>query len=287
MPVRPLAAGGALVLGAALLGAPTIATAATPADSTAAVAPPHVAGMHRSGAHGSVYVVQALPDAPVSVEVDGKLEKSTVAPGDILGPLELTPGEHTVTVTGRNPEWTMDAAVTTTAGGSTDIVLHRPASVKGPPKVTIYRNPVASVSGGKGRVMVAHTATVPPADITVDGQVVFANIANGEFATADVPAGDHEVSVVPTGRKGPVLLGPLNLPVEAETLTQVFAVGQPQNGSMDVVVQTLPLHTRGSAAPDRIETGSAGLVSRLSVNVTGNAATTKSRGLPGCSGRHG
>lgn len=269
MTVRPLAVGSLLLLGAALVGAPTIATAAPPTVPTAvAAADPSVAAVQRAGASATVYVVQALPDTPVSVSVDGKLEQSTVSPGNVLGPLQLTPGEHTVTVEGRNPEWTMDASVTTAAGGSTDVVLHRPASVKGPPKVTIYRNPVGAVPAGKGRVMVAHTATVPPADITVDGRVVFANIANGEFATAEVPAGDHEVSVVPTGRKGPVLLGPLNLPAEADTLTQVFAVGQPQNGSMDVVVQTLPLRTRGSAAPDQVETGSAGLVSRLVVNVT-------------------
>ena len=216
---------------------------------------------------GQVFVVQALTGPAVSVSVDGEPEEQ-VASGEVLGPLSLAPGKHTVTVTGSNPSWTMDASVTTRAGGSSDVVLHRPASVQGPPTVTVYRNPVTAVPADKGRVMVAHTATVPPADITVNGDVIFSNVANGEFATAEVPAGTHQVSIVPTGRTKPVLLGPLDLAAEAGTLTQVFAVGRPSNNSMDVVVHTLPVSTRGTSAPEQVNTGSAGLVAGLPVATT-------------------
>lgn len=242
----------AAVLCLALTGAPADAVASPPTRP---------AGERTSNA--GVFIVQALPGSTVSVSIDGALERRGVSSGDILGPLRLSPGRHTVTVVGRNPDWTMDAKVRTTSRGSIDVVLHRPASVKGPPTVTVYRNPVGAVARGKSRVMVAHTATVPPADITVDGQVVFANIANGEFATAEVPAGPHEASIVPTGRTKPTLLGPIELNAEPRTLTQVFAVGQPANASMDVVVHRLPLRTRGSSAPQRVETGSAGLVAAL------------------------
>lgn len=145
------------------------------------------------------------------------------------------------------------------------MVLHRPANVGGDPTITVYRNPTAPVPRGKGRVMVAHTATVPPADIEVDGQIVFANVANGEFATAEVPVGSHQVSIVPTGQRRPVLLGPIELAAEPATLTQVFAVGRPQSGSMDVIVQTHRLATRGSPAPEQVNTGSAGLVAGVPV----------------------
>lgn len=264
-----------LLLFAAALGVPTMATAASPASRAAAdvsTVAPATPRTEEAALKGRVFVVQALPGTPVSVSVDGELEQADVAPGDVLGPLTITPGKHTVTVTGRSPDWAMEAAVTITAGGSVDVVLHRPATVQGPPKVTVYRNPLGAVPAGKGRVMVAHTATVPPADITVDGRVVFANIANGEFATAEVPAGTHKVSILPTGRTSPVLLGPLDVAARPGTLTQVFAVGRPKNGSMDVVVQTLPLRTRGSTAPDTVDTGSAGLVSEVPVKVTSRRA---------------
>lgn len=209
---------------------------------------------------GSVYVVQALPDVAISMSIDGQQVRQGVSTGSVIGPLRLSPGKHSVTITGEDPDWVMKASVRVTANGSADVVLHRPASVGGAPTVTVYRNPIAGVPDGKGRVMVAHTATVPPADVTVDGRVVFANIANGEFATAEVPAGEHKVAIWPTGRTGPALLGPVELTAKAATLTQVFAVGRPTAGTMDVIVHTLPLRTRGSAAPDMVNTGSAGLV---------------------------
>ena len=49
------------------------------------------------------------------------------------------------------------------------------------------------------------------------------------------------MAVVPTGQKQDPLLGPLDLPVKAGALTRVFAIGQPENGSMDAVVQVLPV----------------------------------------------
>jgi hypothetical protein len=259
-------------LGAVLL-APAMATAAMAVPSSAEssssaggrAAPTNV---QTAKATGNVYVIHALTGKPVSVSIGGEVDSEQVSSGDVLGPLSLAPGKHTVIVEGANASWSMEASVTIKAGRSVDVVLHRPAEVQGPPTVTVYRNPTQAVPAGKGRVMVAHTATVPPADIEVDGKVLFANVANGEFATADVPAGTHEVAILPTGREEPVLLGPLDLPAEAATLTQVFAVGRPANGSMDVVVHTLPVPVRGSSAPDTVNTGSAGLVSGLPVDVT-------------------
>jgi hypothetical protein len=260
----------------AVLLAPAMATAAMAAPAVSspssadlsAAATSSEASTAKQGA-GNVYMIHALTGQPVSVSIDGEVDAQQVSSGDVLGPLSIAPGKHTVNVEGANPSWSMQASVTIEAGGSVDVVLHRPAAVQGPPTVTVYDNPTQPVPAGKGRVMVAHTATVPPADIEVDGKVLFANVANGEFATADVPAGTHEVAILPTGREKPVLLGPLDLPAEAATLTQVFAVGRPANGSMDVVVHTLPVPVRGSSAPDTVNTGTGGLVSGLPVDVTG------------------
>ena len=261
-------------LGAVLL-APAMATAAMAVPSSAESSSSSFrvssgpAGVEAAKATGKVYVIHALTGQPVSVSIDGEVDSEQVPAGDVLGPLSIAPGKHTVTVEGADPSWSMEASVTIKPGGSVDVVLHRPAAVEGKPTVTVYDNPTQPVPGGKGRIMVAHTATVPPADIQVNGKVLFANVANGEFATADVPAGTHEVAILPTGREKPVLLGPLDLPAEAATLTQVFAVGRPANGSMDVVVHTLPVPVRGSSAPDTVNTGSAGLVAGLPVDVTG------------------
>ena len=72
--------------------------------------------------------------------------------------------------------------------------------------MTVFHNAPAGVPPGKGMLVVANTATVPPADITVNGRVRFANIANGEALNLVVPAGSYKVGIVPTGASGPPIL---------------------------------------------------------------------------------
>ena len=78
------------------------------------------------------------------------------------------------------------------------MVLHLPADVGGEPVVHSYDAPTGDIGPDKARVLLAHTATVAPADVEVNGEIVFTNIANGEFAEADIPAGTHR------GRAAPV-----------------------------------------------------------------------------------
>lgn len=241
---------------------------------------PATPALGKAPATGSVYVIQALPDAAVSVAVDGQEQTADAAVKTILGPYELSPGKHTLTLTSSNPSFSMDSVVTVKAGNSQDVVLHRPASASGDPVITIYPNLMTPVNAAEGRVMVAHTAVVPPADITVNGEVFFANIANGEFLTADVPGGTYEVAILPTGTTDDPVLGPLDLEVEASTLTEVFAIGQPQGGGMDVIVHKLPLQQAGSGAPTVMDTGSAGLVDGWDVREASDAVTDPQSGQP-------
>lgn len=218
---------------------------------------------------GRVHVVQALPDTEVSVSIDGGTPSENVSTSEIVGPLRLAPGPHDITVEATDGSWELESSINVSSGGSSDVVLHRPASPTGRPVLTVYRAPLASIAQGKGRLLLAHTATVPPADVRLDGAVAFANIANGEFVEAEVPAGKHTASIVPTGSDGPALLGPLTLDVPDRTLMSIYAIGSPTDGSMQVVVHQRPLRQRGSAAPDQINTGSAGLVDGVRVREFG------------------
>jgi hypothetical protein len=76
------------------------------------------------------------------------------------------------------PENTVDAQ----AGSSSDLVLHLTTAAADPPVVTQFPNDLAGVPSDKASVTVAHTAAVAPADIRVDGTVLFANVANGGVA---------------------------------------------------------------------------------------------------------
>jgi len=234
---RRLAASALLATVAALLSTFLVGGTATANDAT------------------STYVVQGVPGIQVDVTVDGKPVQSGVAPKQVLGPLSLSPGHHTVAF--HSADW--DVSTSVQVSGSQDVVLHWPADAVDKPVVTVFVNDVKPVGSGKGRLSVAHTAVVPPADITADGKTLFTNIANGEFVNAVVPATTYSVAVVPTGGGSP-LLGPVDLPVKAGALTRVFAIGAPRNGSMDAVVQVLALPTTGGGTPASVDTGSAGLV---------------------------
>jgi hypothetical protein len=203
----------------------------------------------------SVYILQGVPGESVAVAVDGRTVQRNVEAKAIVGPVKVRPGSHTVEFTADS--WVVNSAFQVQAP-SVDVVVHWPADRTDEPVVTVYDNDLSPIPATKGRVIVAHTAVVPPADIRVDGQVVFANVANGEFAEAEVAAGTLSVDIVPTGQTQP-LFGPVDLPVEAQALTRVFAIGAPTNQSMDAIVQTFPLADTGSSAPDSVDAGSAGL----------------------------
>ena len=144
------------------------------------------------------------------------------------------------------------------SGSNTDVVLHQPASVNGAPVVSTYRTPLSPIGPEKARVLLAHTATVAPADVRVDGKVVFTNIANGEYADADVPAGPHRVALLPTGFTNDPILGPLTLTLPPRTVTMVYAVGNPRTAPWMPSSTRCRLRADGSGAPRSIDTGSAG-----------------------------
>jgi Domain of unknown function (DUF4397) len=203
----------------------------------------------------SVYILQGVPGESVTVAVDGQTVQRNVKAKAVVGPVDVRPGSHTVEFTGAN--WAVDRTFDMDAA-SVDVVLHWPADRTDEPVVTVYDNDLSPIAANKGRLIVAHTAVVPPADIRVDEQVVFSNVANGEFAFAEVAAGTLSVDIVPTGQTQP-LFGPVDLPVEPQVLTRVFAIGAPTDQSMDAIVQTFPLAETGSSAPDSVDAGSAGL----------------------------
>ena len=241
-----------------LLGVALVATAfGGPVDTEASATT-------SAGSAGHVLVVQALPGASVDLAVDGTVIKKQVRVGAMVGPLSLGSGSHELEFSGV-PGGTVRTSLTIRPGASSDVVLHRPASVDGDPVVNTYPTPLAPIGPGKARIFLAHTATVAPADAVFDGKVVFTNIANGEYADADVPAGPHRVALLPTGTTDDPILGPLDVTLAPLTATMVYAVGSPSNGSMNVIVHTVGLSSDGSTTPRSMDTGSAGLVDRVQV----------------------
>ena len=216
-----------------------------------------------AGGTATMFVVQGVADSVMTISVDGRMVASDARAKTILGPLTLTEGRHTVSAESPNGAAVV-ATVTLTAGSSTDTVLHRQVDPSQPPVITTFINDLSTVAAGSGRVAVAHTAAVGPADVRVGGKVLFANIASGEALNLTVPSGSYSVDIVPNATPGPPVFGPVDLPVAPSALTRVFAIGVAATGSMDAVVQVLPLGTRGSGAtPSNVNAGDGGQAASL------------------------
>ncbi len=227
------------------------------AATTGALALSTLAAPVSAATNGTLYVVQGLPRVTVDISVDGDSVAQDVAGATLAGPFQVPAGTHVVTFTPSEGD-PIESTVTMAAGDSRDLVLHLPAQNDGAPLVTAFDNDLTGVPPDKGALTVAHTAAVAPADIVVNGNVLFENVANGEALDVVVPVDTYQVQIVPTGQTSPVVLGPLDLTITGGSLNRVFAVGDPASDDMRVVVQVIDVADTGSATPRRVETGSGG-----------------------------
>ncbi len=204
-----------------------------------------------------VYIVQGLPGKTLDVEIDGKSVADGVKTAEVAGPFKVKPGKNTVTFSESGSQL-LENSFSIKKGGKADVVAHLPASSSGDPLVTVYKYEDVNVPKGKAFLAVAHTAAVPPADVKVNGQVLFANIANGESLDLTVPVATYKVSIVPAGKEKPVFFGPVSLTVKGGAINRVYALGDPEKKTMNVAVHVLVAGTTGSDKPSEVNTGTGG-----------------------------
>ncbi len=204
-----------------------------------------------------IYLVQGLPTVTVDVKIDGmQVSKGLKATG-IAGPYKVKAGDHKVSVSSAGRTLT-EGMVKVGAGSSWDVVAHLPAPSDIRPTMTAYRNDLSAVPSDKSSLTVAHTASVPPADIRVNGEVLFKDVANGESLNLVVPVATYGVDIVPTGKSTPVYLGPLKLTTQGGALNRVYAVGDPTKKTMNVAVHVLKVKSAGTEKPRKVNTGTGG-----------------------------
>ena len=204
-----------------------------------------------------VYIVQGLPGKNLDIEIDGNSVATGVKTAAVAGPFKVKPGHRMVTFS-ENGTTVLENSFSIKEGSKADIVAHLPASSSGDPLVTVYKYDEVKVPNGKALLVVSHVAAVPPADIRVNGQVLFANIANGESLQLVVPVATYKVSIVPTGETKPVFFGPVALTVKGGAINRVYAVGDPEKKTMNVAVHVLAASGSGSGKPSEVNTGTGG-----------------------------
>jgi hypothetical protein len=204
-----------------------------------------------------IFIVQGLPGRTLDVEIDGKSVAKGLKTAEVGGPYAAKAGSRNVTFSD-DGNVVLERSFSVTAKSSWDVVIHLPAASADDPAVTVFRNDVSPVPRDKASLVVAHMAKVPPADIRVNGKVLFENIANGESLKLTVPVATYEVAIVPTGETKPVILGPAKLTVKGAAVNRVYAIGDPGKKTMNVAVHVIPTGTTGSGQPSDVNTGSGG-----------------------------
>jgi hypothetical protein len=204
-----------------------------------------------------IYIVQGLPGKDLDVAIDGESVAEGVKTASVAGPFKVKPGSRMVTFS-ENGKTVLENTFSIKEGSKADIVAHLPASSSGDPLVTVYKYDAVKVPEGKAQLVVSHVAAVPPADIRVNDQVLFANIANGESLQLVVPVATYKVTIVPTGETTPVFFGPVSLTVKGGAINRVYAVGDPEEKTMNVAVHVIAASTTGSGKPSEVNTGTGG-----------------------------
>jgi hypothetical protein len=211
---------------------------------------------------GTAYVLQGLPGVTADVSVDGRSVATGVSATTVVGPLRLPAGRHVVALSSKGTRL-VSASVSVSAGASIDVLGYWAAEAPTMPRIAVLPDDLSAVPAGKTRLVVTHGIAGPPADIRVNGKVLFRSVANGESLSVVVPAGTYRVAAVAT-LDGRTLLPEATLPVKAGTLTRAVAIGAPDSAP-DVLVHVLPIPgpTSGDRMPSHVRTGGGGQAAAL------------------------
>jgi hypothetical protein len=209
-----------------------------------------------------IYVIQGLPGRSVDLAIDGKTIARGIDTAKVAGPFTIKAGTRKATFSDSG-KVLLEGMFKAVAGSSCDVVLHLPGTSDEKPMVTVFENDLSAVPRGKASLTVAHTARVGKADVRVDGKVLFADIANGQSLNLVVPVQTYKVAIVPAGKPGPVVLGPVSLTVKGGALNRVYAIGDPSQKTMNVAVHVIDTSSTGSGRPNRVNTGTGGQAAAL------------------------
>jgi hypothetical protein len=218
----------------------------------------------------TVTVLHGIPglSAPVDVFANGA-QLFSFSYGDQEGPLTLPPGSYALEVR-QNGGTLLSLNATLTADDDFSVIANLDAS--GSPQLNAFVNTLDNVTLPKSRLYVRHTAEAPAVDIILgqNGATVatIPGVTNGQEAQADVAPGIYSVTVNLAGTST-TAFGPVDVRVENGNGYGIFAVGEANSSSFQLLTQTVPL-----AARVTVVHGIPGLGAPVTVTANGSPVLT-------------
>lgn len=200
--------------------------------------------------------VHGIPDVVVDVYGNGQLTVQAFRFATLSDPVAPQPGAFQVDVlpTGAAPgsPALVDGDLELPVDSDVTVAVH--LTEAGDPELTRFLNDAGGLPAGQGRLTVRHIAAVPQVDVRITDGPALTGIGNGSEASAEVPAGALEITVALTGSDEP-LVEPVEVDVPAGSQTVVYPVGSAEEGTLDILVQTV---SGDAAAPSGVPSGSGG-----------------------------
>jgi hypothetical protein len=207
----------------------------------------------------AIFAVQAMAGRALDVVVDQEPPKvQDVETAAVSGPFEVKPGSHTVTFSD-DGQTVVEKMFTIKAGSTVDLVPHLRAVSSSPPEVLLYdKYDGVNLTKDRALFVFSHVAAVGPVDVNVNNKRLD-NIANGRSSQMRMPAGSYTMTIVPTHKTAPVLVGPLTLTVNGANIVHLYLVGGPDRKTLRLAPHVLPVQaTVGSKKPSEVDTGTGG-----------------------------
>jgi hypothetical protein len=226
---------------------------------------------------GALRAVHASPDAPnVDIYVDGEAAIEDLGFGEVSAYEMLEPGTHQIQVTAAgDPDTVVFDEEIEVESGMTNTAIAFGEAAGGPETafaVEILEDDITDPGDGMSRVRLFHASPdAGDVDIVVtqapegsqedtpqQGDVLFEGVGFGDSETAEIPAGDYTLGVVPADGDQAEPVAEFDLAAEPQAVYSAFALGYVDPESVDSEEAFEVVTVEDAVAGERSETGAEG-----------------------------
>lgn len=184
-------------------------------------------------------IIQGLPQTSVDVYLNGTLVAQNLRFRGVIGPVPLAPGAYHIAIrlhdAKPHSKPLLQGRAVLVAGANVTVVTE--LTPTGTDALHLYRNPTAAI--GKGRAVLAVRNDAEDAGFTVyaGGLRIFNQVENPHSRAISLPAQWTKVRFTDVGSTT-TALGPVPLHLAPQTVTVVYAIGDPATSTLTDVVQS-------------------------------------------------